>query len=496
MKTNEQLNSVGLVLAALTLFLFLVSSTTSATAAQTAQLSIAGTPISTNDSSAGFPSIYGDRIVWADWSNRNPNTSMFNIYMYNISTSKKTQILTTKTIQIGPIIYGNRIVWSDWEHNIYMYDLSTQKETRIATNESVINGPTIYGDRIIWEDENGTLAGEGDVFMYNVSTSKESRIIRDTTMTNIPIYGDRMVWNDDSTINLYNFSTRKETQILTNESINSPAFYGDRIVYWDFHGIKADIFMYNISTSKKIQITKDGQDGEYGLLCGIYADKILWEVGGNDNSDIYMYDLSTHQKVKITANSMPAIYGNTITWNEEKKDGNDVIYMCNLSSDFPIADFSASPIYGKEPLKVAFSDKSTGKPALQKWSFGDSTYSTTKNPMHTYNEAKKYTVSLTVKNAAGSSTATKSNCIVVTALTPPVASFSVPSASGKVPLTVKFTDKSKGSITSRSWNFGDKNTSTAQNPTHKYYKAGRYTVSLKVKNAAGTNTKTMSITVR
>ena len=35
-----------------------------------------------------------------------------------------------------------------------------------------------------------------------------------------------------------------------------------------------------------------------------------------------------------------------------------------------------------------------------------------------------------------------------------------------------------------------------QSPIHKYTKAGKYTVSLTVKNAAGSSTKTMTITVK
>ena len=62
-------------------------------------------------------------------------------------------------------------------------------------------------------------------------------------------------------------------------------------------------------------------------------------------------------------------------------------------------------------------------------------------------------------------------------------------------LTVKFTDKSANTPTSWSWNFGDRKTSTEQNPTHKYTKVGSYPVTLAVKNAAGTDTTTKTITV-
>lgn len=79
----------------------------------------------------------------------------------------------------------------------------------------------------------------------------------------------------------------------------------------------------------------------------------------------------------------------------------------------PVAAFTASPVSGKASLKVQFTDKSTNSPTSWKWSFGDGTYSTSKSPSHAYSKAGKYTVSLTAKNAAGSSTKTMSGYIVV-----------------------------------------------------------------------------------
>jgi PKD repeat protein len=78
-----------------------------------------------------------------------------------------------------------------------------------------------------------------------------------------------------------------------------------------------------------------------------------------------------------------------------------------LSSKSPVADFSASTISGSAPLKVTFTDKSTGSPTSYLWNFGDKSYSKTKNTVHTYNKAGKYAVTLTAKNAKGSSTKTK-----------------------------------------------------------------------------------------
>ncbi len=158
------------------------------------------------------------------------------------------------------------------------------------------------------------------------------------------------------------------------------------------------------------------------------------------------------------------------------------------------ADFSSNVTSGNAPLNVLFTDKSTGTPTAWNWSFGDGTYSTEKNPVHTYSAAGNYTVTLTATNAAGSNTATKSNYITVagTSSQTPVASFSSNVTSGSAPLNVLFTDTSTGSPTAWNWNFGDGTSSTEKNPTHTYSTAGTYTVTLTATNAAGSNTATKS----
>src|SRR5439155_23698763 len=83
----------------------------------------------------------------------------------------------------------------------------------------------------------------------------------------------------------------------------------------------------------------------------------------------------------------------------------------------PAADFSGSPTSGTAPLTVQFTDQSTGNPTSWAWDFqGDgSVDSTQQNPQFSYTTPGSYTVSLTVSNAAGSSTATKVSSITVTA---------------------------------------------------------------------------------
>ena len=61
--------------------------------------------------------------------------------------------------------------------------------------------------------------------------------------------------------------------------------------------------------------------------------------------------------------------------------------------------------------------------------------------------------------------------------------------------TITFLDKSTGYVLSWSWEFGDGTTSTDKNPEHSYAKAGKYTVTLLVRNLTATDQCSKTITV-
>lgn len=165
----------------------------------------------------------------------------------------------------------------------------------------------------------------------------------------------------------------------------------------------------------------------------------------------------------------------------------------------PVSNFAATPTSGTAPLLVTLTDTSTGTVSSRSWDLGDGTTSSAQSVAKTYNSAGTYTVKLTVTNAGGSSTTTKT--ISATATTP-AANFTASSSTGVAPLTTAFTNTSTGTILSYAWNFGDpnsqSNTSTAQNPSHTYLNAGTYTVTLSATGPNGTtpSTKTQTITVK
>jgi beta propeller repeat protein len=252
---------------------------------------------------------------------------------------------------------------------------------------------------------------------------------------------------------MYDLSTKTETQITTSGTAFEPAIYGDKIVWRDFSN-NADIRMYDLSTKKETQISHSGS----AYNPKIYGNRIVWldSRKGWDNWDIYMYDLSTKKETRITTNpsnsKFPVIYGNNIMWTDDR-NGNWDIYAYDLITHQQIhatgkSDQEEPAIYDN---KIVWVDHSNGKSDIY---MGTISYL-------------------------------------------PVAAFTASPVTGTHPLNVKFADKSKDAYYWY-WDFGDKTTSKLQNPTHKYTKAGKYTVTLKVKNAVGSNTakKTCYINVK
>lgn len=186
----------------------------------------------------------------------------------------------------------------------------------------------------------------------------------------------------------------------------------------------------------------------------------------------------------------------TVSLETANADGSDTKtrpdYITVTSVSGPGANFTAHPTCGKAPLQVTLRDTSTGTPFGWYWNFGDGTNASVQNPVHTYTGNGKYTVSLTVTNAGGSSTKTRTEYISVSGSSarPPVAKFTGKPTGGTAPLTVVFTDRSTGTPSGWYWNFGDGMNSTEQHPVHIYTAPGKYTVSLKVTNGAGSNTRT------
>ncbi len=152
------------------------------------------------------------------------------------------------------------------------------------------------------------------------------------------------------------------------------------------------------------------------------------------------------------------------------------------------ASFSAFPVFGKPPLTVVFSDRSSGYPSSWKWDFNNDgvTDSTEQNPSFTYDKAGIYSVRLVAENRDYSDDIIAEDYIEVTNFR---ADFTADGIRGNAPFTVQFTDQSFGSPTSWQWDFNNDGItdSTEQHPTYTYNSEGTYTVKLTVSNGDATD---------
>lgn len=191
---------------------------------------------------------------------------------------------------------------------------------------------------------------------------------------------------------------------------------------------------------------------------------------------------ATTSTTNVTRNSDTQI---TITYTFPKTE----------SQILPTITLSANVTSGTLPLSVKFT-YTVANATSKSWTYGDSstaTLSSSGTLNHTYTTAGTYTANLTATNANG--TVYKTVVITVKKVGL-VAGFQVSALSGTAPLTVRFTDTSVGTITSRIWNFGDGTSDNVANPTHTFTSPGSYKVILTISDGAESDSTYRTIIVK
>lgn len=178
----------------------------------------------------------------------------------------------------------------------------------------------------------------------------------------------------------------------------------------------------------------------------------------------------------------------TLTVENDIGCSDEITQSVNVN-DVPIADFSASEFCLGD--NTIFTDLTVGSTTQLEWDYGDgSPVSNANNPNHVFPSIGNYDVQLVAFGGSGCSD-TIVQTITITDI--PTADFSFQTACTND--TTFFTDLSTGNPDTFSWDFGDGNTSTDQNPSHVYTTSGSYNVSLTVAYLASgcSNTITFSV---
>jgi len=157
----------------------------------------------------------------------------------------------------------------------------------------------------------------------------------------------------------------------------------------------------------------------------------------------------------------------------------DSINITVIMPPLPTAYFLPDTI-GCSPVTVKFRNFSTYAETYL-WNFGDGSYSREANPEHVFYAPGQYIVRLTVSNITGQAYYTR----LVTVFQTPTAVFNVfPTQVINNSQIVKFYNYSYFGVIYL-WDFGDGQTSSDENPWHKYENEGVYYILLTVTSADG-----------
>jgi len=151
----------------------------------------------------------------------------------------------------------------------------------------------------------------------------------------------------------------------------------------------------------------------------------------------------------------------------------------------PIVLFDGIDTVGCVPLLTTFNNLSANYNEIF-WDFGDGSSSAEINPLHTYSNAGKYTVSLVAISQEGCIGYYSKN-LLIDAWSVPIADFKT-NPESKIKISkpnVEFTDLSEGNVNLWNWSMDGDIFSELQNPFYKFADTGSYNVKLWIKSVEG-----------
>ncbi|RLI93386.1 MAG: hypothetical protein DRO89_00030 [Candidatus Altiarchaeales archaeon] len=275
--------------------------------------------------------------------------SDYYIYMYDISTKKITTLVSNKAGLFSPSIDDNRVAYISYSDNgpdIHVFDIATGEVKQITSDPYEQDRPQIYKNRVVWEDDRSKYAKGSrvtnilDIYMYDLITDEEIPLITTQLKEMFPeIYGDIVVceiYSDiaHERIYFYNISSKELKEITSSsQMMGSPKIYMNTVA-WTTLLAGGDIFIYDLATGKKMQIT-DSVENEFDI--DIYRNRIVYAKGFFDSGlDIYMYDIGSGVETRITntpnnLERMPKIYKDIIVYVRREGEYSN-IYLYDLKT--------------------------------------------------------------------------------------------------------------------------------------------------------------------
>lgn len=199
-------------------------------------------------------------VVWVD----DNSETKWDVYGYNLSTSKNLEIAVLLGYQRHPRISGDFVVWSDEQSdgeqivnngfglsNIYGFNISTGEKFPLVTHSALQTLPEISDNIVVWLDYRKSInskKGSHSIFGYNLKNKTEFLIVnRENPVTSPDISGNIVVWQEygNQKIEIYGKDLINEMvfPIVTGFDYSyHPQISGDIIVWTNFSDDDLDIW--------------------------------------------------------------------------------------------------------------------------------------------------------------------------------------------------------------------------------------------------------------
>ena len=212
-----------------------------------------------------------------------------------------------------PAVDANKVVWVN-SGVIHVYDLSTKKGTTIGSFAA--SHPAIYGNKLVWHDESTVTP---KLTVYDLKTKVRSYITKDVDSNSIPsIYGNKIVWSANSNVYIRDISACTQTKIAAG---TNPDIYGNKVSYdSDSAGDRPQIYVYDIITKKAIDVSQYGDN----VASHIFGDKVIWSDFYTRLGNVRMYDIATEQQIEVTAGDDMTGYD---TGGATSINGKKIVYL-------------------------------------------------------------------------------------------------------------------------------------------------------------------------
>lgn len=206
---------------------------------------------------------------------------------------------------------------------------------------------------------------------------------------------------------------------------------------------------------------------------------------GGANTWNWDFDDGTSSSEQHPMHDFPAAGSYTVCLQINSACGQEVsCETVTVSCPLPVAGFE----YASQQLSVAFASDVSPNVTAYAWDFGDESVSNQADPLHEYASPGNYIVCLSATSICGTTQVCQQ--VMVTCVAPQAAFIHSPND-----LQISFTDASSNFPEAWFWEFGDGNSSDAQNPQHEYAQPGSYVVCLQISSACGQNEVCETITV-